>query len=57
MHGLHLLGGLAGMIYVLVRVSRGADTASVGALGAAALYWHFMGVLWLYLLGVLALWV
>ena len=58
MHGLHLLGGLAGLAYVLRRVTRdGANTGSVGALGAAALYWHFMGVLWLYLLGVLALWV
>jgi cytochrome c oxidase subunit III len=57
MHGLHLIGGLAGLAFVLRRVSRGADTSSLGALGAAALYWHFMGVLWLYLLGVLALWV
>jgi cytochrome c oxidase subunit 3 len=57
MHGLHLVGGLAGLAFVLRRVSRGADTGSLGALGAAALYWHFMGVLWLYLLGVLALWV
>jgi cytochrome c oxidase subunit III len=58
MHGLHLLGGLAGLAYVLHRVTRGgADNSTVGALGAAALYWHFMGVLWLYLLGVLALWV
>jgi cytochrome c oxidase subunit 3 len=58
MHGLHLLGGLAGLAYVLHRVTRnGADNRTVGALGAAALYWHFMGVLWLYLLGVLALWV
>lgn len=57
MHGLHVIGGLAGLAYVLRRVSRGTDANSLGALGAATLYWHFMGVLWLYLLGVLALWV
>jgi cytochrome c oxidase subunit 3 len=57
MHGLHVLGGLAALGYVIRRVSRGADAGSLGALGAAALYWHFMGVLWLYLLGVLAIWV
>jgi cytochrome c oxidase subunit III len=57
MHGLHVIGGLGGLIYVLRRVSHGVDDASLGALGAAALYWHFMGILWLYLLGVLALWV
>jgi cytochrome c oxidase subunit 3 len=57
MHALHLLGGLGGLIYVLRRVSHGVDSGSLGALGAAALYWHFMGILWLYLLGVLALWV
>ena len=57
MHGLHVIGGLGGLLYVLRRVSHGVDDASLGALGAAALYWHFMGILWLYLLGVLALWV
>jgi cytochrome c oxidase subunit 3 len=57
MHGLHLIGGLAGLAYALRRVSGGIDRSTLGTLGAAALYWHFMGVLWLYLLGVLALWV
>ncbi len=54
LHGLHLLGGVAGLGYVLgrLRASRGAPPEA--ALGAASLYWHFMGVLWLYLLLVLA---
>jgi heme/copper-type cytochrome/quinol oxidase subunit 3 len=28
----------------------------MGALDATSLYWHFMDVLWLYLLAVLARW-
>jgi cytochrome c oxidase subunit III len=56
-HGLHLLGGLAGLTYAAHRASATIGRPAVGALGAAALYWHFMGVLWLYLLLILALWV
>jgi cytochrome c oxidase subunit 3 len=47
-HGLHLLGGVAALVYVLGRARRAQNVA--GALDAAALYWHFLGVLWLYLL-------
>jgi cytochrome c oxidase subunit III len=55
-HGLHLIGGLAGLGYVLRRVRVAVGPGTYGALGAVALYWHFMDALWLYLLGVLALW-
>jgi cytochrome c oxidase subunit 3 len=55
LHALHLLGGVAGLAYVLGRLRASAGAAPVAALGAAALYWHFMTVLWLYLLLVLAL--
>ncbi len=56
LHALHLLGGIAALGYVLGRLRQprrrpGRRTP----LGAAALYWHFMDVLWLYLLLVLAL--
>src|SRR5438132_650365 len=55
LHGLHVLGGLAGLLYVLRRFgTAGRGPAPVAALGAAALYWHFMDVLWLSLLVVLA---
>ncbi|HTR68339.1 MAG TPA: cytochrome c oxidase subunit 3 [Terriglobales bacterium] len=50
-HGLHLLGGLAGLLYVIRRFGRSALRR--GTLGAAAHYWHFMDLLWLYLLLVL----
>jgi cytochrome c oxidase subunit 3 len=55
-HGLHLIGGLVGLAYVLRRVRLAVGPGTYGALGAVALYWHFMDALWLYLLGVLALW-
>jgi cytochrome c oxidase subunit 3 len=53
LHGLHLLGGVAALAYVLARAQRVQSVA--GAFDAAALYWHFMGVLWLYLLLLLTL--
>src|SRR6266545_8178462 len=55
LHGLHVLGGLAGLQYVQRRLRRLAGPAPLTALGAATLYWHFMAVLWLYLLIILAL--
>lgn len=50
LHGLHLLGGLCGLLYVRARLRRGPALAAGPALGAAALYWHFMAALWVYLL-------
>jgi cytochrome c oxidase subunit III len=50
-HGLHLLGGLAGLLYVIRKLRR--SDLRRGTLGAATHYWHFMDLLWLYLLLVL----
>jgi cytochrome c oxidase subunit III len=47
-HALHVLGGLGGLIYVIHKLSKLALRRS--QLDAAARYWHFMGILWLYLL-------
>ena len=54
MHGLHLLGGLGGLLYVAYRVRRSSAELAHRAYGAAALYWHFMTLLWLYLFALLA---
>jgi cytochrome c oxidase subunit 3 len=54
MHGLHLLGGLAGLLYVVYRVRRSSAVREAIAYKAASLYWHFMTVLWLYLFAMLA---
>lgn len=55
LHGLHLLGGLAGLAYARRRLRRGPALAASPALGAATLYWHFMAVLWIYLLALLVI--
>lgn len=55
LHALHLLGGVTAMGYVIWRLGRAPATPPRVAAGATALYWHFMDVLWLYLLLVLTL--
>jgi cytochrome c oxidase subunit III len=52
-HAVHVLGGLGGLGYVVVRLNRHDGRSPLSALAAAALYWHFMLVLWLYLLLIL----
>lgn len=51
-HALHLLGGLGGMVRVIGKLNRSQLRRST--LDATSRYWHFMGLLWLYLL--LLLW-
>jgi cytochrome c oxidase subunit 3 len=53
LHALHVLGGVAGLGYVRRRLAVGA--LAPATFKAAALYWHFMAVLWLYLLSLLAI--
>jgi cytochrome c oxidase subunit 3 len=51
-HALHVLGGLAGLTYVIRKLNK--SVLRRNQLVATARYWHFMGILWLYLL--LLLW-
>lgn len=46
-HALHVLGGLAGLLRVIIKLSH--STLRRSTLDATAYYWHFMGVLWVYL--------
>jgi cytochrome c oxidase subunit 3 len=46
-HALHVLGGLGGLIYVIHKLNK--SVLRRNQLVAAARYWHFMGILWLYL--------
>jgi cytochrome c oxidase subunit 3 len=55
LHALHLLGGVTALGYLLGRLRASTVWPPIGALDATSLYWHFMDVLWLYLLVVLAL--
>ena len=50
-HALHLLGGMAGLLYILYKTQKRILRAS--ALNVAAKYWHFMAVLWIYLLALI----
>ena len=56
-HGVHLLGGVAGLATLTARVwSSAARAPSRAALNVTALYWHFMDGLWIYLLVLLFFW-
>lgn len=50
-HALHILGGLAGLTYVVHKLAR--QTLRKHTLDAAARYWHFVDLLWIYLLCLL----
>jgi cytochrome c oxidase subunit III len=50
MHVLHLLGGIA----VLAKIASRKETPRWSLFEGAAIYWHFMGILWFYLLVVIA---
>jgi cytochrome c oxidase subunit III len=52
-HALHVLGGLGGLLYVIFRLHK--SILRRNQFVATARYWHFMGVLWMYLL--ILLWV
>jgi len=54
LHGLHLLGGVLGLIYASYRLRHNARNAQT-SLGTAAVYWHFVDLLWVYLLMVIAI--
>lgn len=55
-HGLHLLGGVLALLYVGVRGARHTlRLAPATAARVAAIYWHFMGILWVYLFLLLQL--
>jgi cytochrome c oxidase subunit 3 len=51
LHAVHVLGGLGGLGLVERRLAAGVLSRTT--FKAAALYWHFMAVLWLYLLALL----
>jgi cytochrome c oxidase subunit 3 len=54
-HALHVLGGITGLSRLLVRMTRRTVTLRASSVANTAIYWHFMGVLWLYLLLVITI--
>jgi cytochrome c oxidase subunit 3 len=56
-HGLHLMGGLVALGRTTARVWRGAEVAQVRvSVELCAIYWHFLLLVWLVLLGLLTGW-
>ncbi len=51
-HGVHLLGGLIAVNWLLMRGQRGFSREA-SASGNVAFYWHFMSAIWLVLFGLL----
>ena len=49
-HAIHLLGGICGVAYVLARLRKTNGVARKSGFGAFSIYWHFMDILWVYLL-------
>jgi cytochrome c oxidase subunit 3 len=54
LHFIHLLAGLISLVVVFIKSFRGKYTKEdhIGV-KVSAIYWHFLGFLWLYLLGLL----
>jgi cytochrome c oxidase subunit 3 len=52
-HAVHVLGGLAALVVVIRRLSVPVFSLRKSTLDSTSYYWHFMGVLWLYLLFIL----
>ena len=54
-HGVHLLGGVGALLYVLIRKFDNAGITLPTAAEVASYYWHFMDGLWIFLLALLYL--
>lgn len=55
-HGLHVLGGLGALAWAVRRLARSPGLPLARAsLAQVAVFWHFVGALWLYLLAVLTI--
>lgn len=52
-HAVHVLGGLGGLTRVMVKFRSTVRPLLRSTLDATSYYWHFMGVLWIYLLFIL----
>jgi cytochrome c oxidase subunit 3 len=56
-HGLHLMGGLVALGRTTAKVWRGAEATRIRlSVELCAIYWHFLLLVWLVLLGLLTGW-
>ena len=50
LHGLHVLGGMAAITWLIVRAARGDfSSAWYTPVDLVALYWHLVDLIWIYL--------
>jgi cytochrome c oxidase subunit III len=54
MHALHVLGGIVALTYLIGQITSRPARPRWSLFEGAAIYWHFMGLLWLYLLVVIS---
>jgi cytochrome c oxidase subunit 3 len=54
-HVIHVLGGLGGLSRVILKFCSATHPLRRSTMDATSYYWHFMGLLWIYLLFVLLL--
>jgi cytochrome c oxidase subunit III len=56
LHGLHVIFGMAVMVWLLVRAQKGAFTEEYNTpIEITGLYWHFVDLVWIYLFPLLYL--
>jgi cytochrome c oxidase subunit 3 len=52
-HVIHVFGGLGGLSRVMLKFRSATQSLRRSTMDATSYYWHFMGVLWIYLLLIL----
>jgi cytochrome c oxidase subunit 3 len=52
-HVIHVLGGLGGLSRVMLKFHGATNRLRRSTMDATSYYWHFMGLLWVYLLFIL----
>lgn len=56
LHGIHILGGMGAMIWLLIRAKRGDfDSSYYTPVDLVGLYWHLVDLIWIYLFPLLYL--
>jgi cytochrome c oxidase subunit 3 len=53
LHAVHVLGGIVALTYLVAKLAWSRGTVRRSTYASTAIYWHFMGSLWLYLLFVI----
>ena len=54
-HGIHLLGGVCALMYVLLHAFKKTEAPRALAAEVTSYYWHFMDGLWIFLVALLYL--